>query len=332
MCQKKRSFCRIRIRGLAAIAAALFLLPGGYAARAEEGMPTPIPENIRTAEHIEIDDRFEELSSYSITFRNMRAYTPDCFNFSKVTEKEELPAADGNEVDCYRYADKAVLKIPGTTALAYGNRNYERYSQLVSYMENTGKAPQAQGTAPYPLENALARCDTLFNKLHIGNLVLDQAIALPSGSICDMTDEIKKFYHETEPECFDAFPEEIGVWYLAFRQELNGIPSAGVPQVRIVLTETETALLELNRVIDHVNDDYELTAGTCWQDALRLFSDSHCGKNGGSYEISRINIAYDYDLTDAGALDAKAFPCWQIEGKGPGAGKFSEVYSISETF
>ena len=48
MCQKKRSFCRIRFRGLAALAAALFLLSGGYAARAEESLPTPIPENIRT--------------------------------------------------------------------------------------------------------------------------------------------------------------------------------------------------------------------------------------------------------------------------------------------
>ena len=329
MCQKKRSFCRIRMKGLAVAAAALFLLPGGYTAGAEEEIPSPIPENIRTADHIEINDRYEELSSYSITFRNMRAYTPECFNYAKVTEEEELPAADGREVDFYRYADEAVLKIPGNTALEYGNRNYERYSQLVDYMESTGAAPQAQGTAPYPLENALARCDAIFSKLHIGNLVLDRAVALPCGCICDMTDEIRRFYKGTKPVCFDAFPEEIGVWYLVFRQELNGIPSAGIPQVRIALTETETALLELNRVIDHVNDDYELASGTCWQDALRLFSASHCGKTCGCYEISRINIAYDLENQgDAGCLDAKAFPCWQIEGKGPGAGEFKEVYSI----
>ena len=330
MCQKKRSFCRIRFRGLAALAAALFLLPGGYAARAEENLPTPIPENIRTADEIEIDDRYEELSSYSITFRNMQAYTPEYFNYAKVTATEELPAANGGEMNRYRFADEAVLTIPGNTELEYGNKDYERYRQLLNYMENTGKAPAKQAPVPYPLENAVARCEKLFKNLHIDNLVLDQAVAIPSGFICDMTDEMKKFYNETEPMCFDAFPEEIGVWYLAFRQELNGIKSLGTPQVRIALTETETALLELDKVIDHINDDYELPEGVCWTDAIRVFSASHCGKTSGSYEISKINIAYDYDLTDAGALDAKAFPCWQIEGQGTGEGKFSEIYSIPE--
>ena len=326
MCQKMKSFCRIRMRGLAVITAALFLLPGGYAARAEE----PIPENIRTADHIEIDDRYEELSSYSITFRNMQAYTPEYFNYAKVTATEELPTADGREMNRFRFADDAVLMIPCNTTLEYGNKDFECYRQLMNYVDSASITPAKQANAPYPLENALARCEKLFKTLHIENLVLDQAIALPSCSICDMTDEIRKFYNQTEPACFDAFPEEIGVWYLAFRQELNGIRSAGIPQVRIALTENETALLELNKIIDHVNDDYELASGVCWQDAIRVFSDSHCGKTGGSYEISRINIAYDYDLVDASALDARAFPCWQIEGQGTGIGKFSEIYSIPE--
>ena len=44
--------------------------------------------------------------------------------------------------------------------------------------------------------------------------------------------------------------------------------------------------------------------------------------------ISKINIAYDYNLMDSNALDARAFPCWQIEGQGTGTGKFRETYSI----
>ena len=88
------------------------------------------------------------------------------------------------------------------------------------------------------------------------------------------------------------------------------------------------SLLELDKIIDHINDDYELPAGVCWTDALRVFSASHCGKSGESYEISKINIAYDYNLMDSNALDARAFPCWQIEGQGTGTGKFRETYSI----
>lgn len=328
MSQMKGSACRIRFRGLAAIAVALFLLPGGFQARADENLPASVPGYIRTADEIVIDDRYDELSSYSITFRNMWAYTPECFNYAKVTEVEELPTSDGREMNRYRYADEAVLTIPGNTELEYGNRDFERYRQLIAYMESTGMTPGAQAAWPYPLENALARCETIFNNLHISNLVLDQVIALPSDSIRDMTDGIRTFYN-TETDCFDAFPEEIGVWYLAFRQQLNGIPSVGTPQVRIALTKDETVLLELNRVIDHVNDDYEVAAGTTWLDAIRVFSDSHCGEEGnGSFEISRINIAYDYDIGDNGTLDARAVPCWQIEGHGSGVGAFKEVYSI----
>ncbi|MBQ6288538.1 MAG: hypothetical protein IJK71_04775 [Clostridia bacterium] len=331
MSQKKRIACRVRFKGLAAIMAALFLLPGGFDARAEESLPTPVPEYIRTADEIVIDDRYDELSAYSITFRNMQAYTPECFNYAKVTAAEELPTADGREMNRYRFADDAVLTIPCNTTLEYGNKDFECYKQLLNYMDNADVAPGKQANAPYPLENAMARCEAIFKTLHIDNLVLDQAVALPSDSISNMTDGMKVFYNETEPVCFDAFPEEIGVWYLAFRQELNGIKSLGTPQVRIALTEKETALLELDKVIDHINDDYELENGVCWLDAIRVFSASHCEKTGGeSYEISRIKIAYDYDLTDSSALDAKAFPCWQIEGQRPGVGAFKEVYSIPE--
>ena len=330
MCQK-RIFCRNHIRGLAALAAGLFLFTGSPQARAEESQPTPVPEYIRTADEIVIDDRYDELSAYSITFRNMQAYTPECFNYAKVTAAEELPAADGREMNRYRFADDAVLTIPCSTTLEYGNKDYECYRQLLNYMDNAGAAPGRQVNAPYPLDSAMARCEAIFKTLHIENLVLDEAVALPADAISGMTEGMKAFYNETEPVCFDAVPEEIGVWYLAFRQELNGIKSLGTPQVRIALTEMETALLEMDKVIDHINDDYELESGVCWLDAIRVFSASHCEKTGGeSYEISRIRLAYDYDLTDSSALDARAFPCWQIEGRGPKAGLFKEVYSIPE--
>lgn len=355
MRQRKAESWKILFRRLPACALAVFMLSAGGLALADEVLPTPLPENITAADHLEIDDRFDELSLYSVTFRNTRAYTPELFNPGKVTETDYIRSEYGPGDDWYycRYEDDSELTIPGSTELVYGNRDYERYSQLLTYLENAGITAEDRENGPYPLQDALERSGALFDRLHIGNLVLDRAVALPSSRIRGLTDDMKRFYSGAQKlNCFQSFPEEIGAWYLSFRQELSGIRFAGVPQVRIVLTGDGTALLELNRIIDHVNDDYALTAGTSWQDALRFFTARHeqkdpeSGSYSESFEISRINIAYDYEMPrdDSTALDAKVFPCWQIEGSqaitladGPGIYKpgtkiipFSEIYSIPD--
>lgn len=355
MHQGKADSRKILFRRLSACALAVFLLSGGGFARADEAFPTPLPENITAADQLEIDDRFEELNLYTVTFRNTRAYTPEVFNPGKVTESDYIRSESGSGDDWYhyRYEDDSELTIPGNTELIYGNRNYERYSQLLTYLDNAGITAEERENGPYSLQDALERSHSLFDRLHIGNLVMDRAVALPSSRIRTLTDDMKRFYSGAQKlYCFDSFPDEIGAWYLTFRQELSGIRSAGVPQVRIVLTGEGTALLELNRIIDHVNDDYELTAGATWQDAIRLFTETHGQKSfeselySESFEISRINIAYDYELThdDFTSLDAKIFPCWQIEGSqaitlaegtgiySPGTKiiPFSEIYSIPD--
>ncbi len=355
MRQRKADSRKILFRRLSACALAVFVLSVSGLACADEAFPTPLPENITAADHLEIDDRFEELSLYTVTFRNTRAYTPEMFNPGKVTETDYIRSEYGPGDDWYhyRYEDDSELTIPGNTELIYGSRDYERYSQLLTYLENAGISEEKREDGLYPLQDALERSHSLFDRLHLGNLVMDQAVALPSSRIRTLTDDMKRFYSGAQKlYCFDSFPKEIGAWYLTFRQELSGIRSAGVPQVRIVLTEDGTALLELNRIIDHVNDDYELTAGTSWQDALRLFTATHEQKNfesdlySESFEISRINIAYDYEMPrdDSATLDAKVFPCWQIEGsqaitlaEGPGVYSpgtkiipFSEIYSIPD--
>lgn len=355
MRQRKADSWKILFRRLPACALAVFVLSASGFARADEVLPTPLPEHITAADHLEIDDRFEELSFYTVTFRNTRAYTPEMFNPGKVTESDYIQSESGSGDDWYhyRYEDDSELTIPGNTELIYGSRDYERYSQLLTYLDNAGISAEERETAPYPLQDALERSNSLFDRLHIGNLVMDRAVALPSSRIRALTDDMKRFYSGAQKlYCFDSFPDEIGAWYLTFRQELSGIRSAGVPQVRIVLTGDGTALLELNRIIDHVNDDYELTAAATWQDAVRLFTATHEQKSSESelysesFEISRINIAYDYEMPrdDSATLDAKVFPCWQIEGSqeitlaegpeihNPGTKiiPFSEVYSIPD--
>lgn len=323
---------RRTIRALVSCVMAVFCLSWA-AAGAEEPPVPPLPANIRTAEHLVVDDRCGELSAFSVTFRNTRSYTPECFNPARASEREAPGAAAGGLSSYYQYEDGSTLLIPSATSLVYGNRDSERYRQLLVYLKGAGGTPSATAE-PYPLEDALVRCEHLFSRLHISGLVLDSSFALTADGIGTVTGDMKRGSTPT-PACFESFPAEIGAWCLTFRQELDGIRPAGTPQVRIVLTERETALLELNRVIDHVNDDYELAAQASWQDALGFFSAAHRGKESGSgsFEISRIHIAYEYELPDGDALDARAVPCWQIEGREARENQvvgFSEVYRIPD--
>ena len=338
---------RIRLRKFSACALAVLLLYGSTAA-AEETLPEALPQNITAAEHLVIDDQCHELSFYSVTFRNTRSYMPEAFNPGKVVAADGSLTCGGPEF-C-RYEDGSTLMIPDSTSLVYGNADGGRYRQLLAYMDDTDAVPEAAEAEFCSLEEALERCDTLLSGLNVGSLALDRAYALPSSTIRSLTAEMRNFYDgERKPECFESFPDRISAWCMIYRQELNGIRSAGAPQVRIVLTPEGTALLELNRIIDHVNDDYQLTAGFSWHNAMSVFSAAH-GRNGlgaESFEISRIRIAYDYEFLgpdDINTLDARIFPCWQIEGReaimpaeGTGARgsgirfvRFSERYSIGD--
>ena len=342
-------------RNLFLLTLILCLLMSALCAFAEEaGLPeSPV---IRTAENAEIDTDCSELSSCSVTFRNTRAYAPEDFNLAKVVGQDYEPCEEGSGDDgyFYRYADDARLSVTSDTTLIYGNRDGDRYSQLLTYLDNADIGPDQEVGAPYPLEEAQARCEKLFRSLHLCGLSLDSAVPLSAEYIRTLTGEMKSFYQGTAKlDTFTEFPEEIGGWYLTYRQELNGLKSAGQPQVKVVLTQSETALLELNRVIDHVNDEYEMAARVTWADAMRLFSANHSQKASAdehyseSFEISRINLAYTYDFPggEGGCpLDARTYPCWYIEGSreitltkggnvqqaGTKVVPFTEIYRISD--
>ena len=313
-------------RNLFLLTLILCLLMSALCAFAEEEAALPESPVIRTAENAEIDTDCSELSSCSVTFRNTRAYTPEDFNTAKVVEKRYEPWGDGAGQDVYeyRYADDALLSVTSDTSLCYGNRDADRYSQLLTYLDNADIEPDQAVGEPYPLEDAQARCEKLFRSLHLCGLSLDSAVPLSAEYIRNLTEDMSAFYGGAgKLDTFREFPEEIGGWYLTYRQELNGLKSAGQPQVKVVLTENETALLELNQVIDHVNDEYEMAVGVTWVDAMRLFSANHCEKTiaderySESFEISRINLTYTYDFPGGAGvcpLDARTYPCWYIEG------------------
>ena len=256
------------------------LLAGCLCACAEEAGTTDSPV-IRTTEHAVIDEGSGELTSCSVTFRNTRAYVPEDFNLAKVVKKDYEPCEDdpGSDVYHYLYADDALLSITSNTTLCYGNRDADRYTQLLTYLDNAQIEPDQAAGEPYPLADALARSEELFRSLHLCRMDLDTAVPLSAGYIRTLTEDMRDYYKGTgKLAAFREFPEEIGGWYLTYRQELNGLKSAGRPQVAVLLTEKETALLELNQVIDHVNDEYEMAAGASWVDAMRLFSASHSKK------------------------------------------------------
>ena len=131
-------------RNLFLLTLILCLLMSALCAFAEEaGLPeSPV---IRTAENAEIDTDCSELSSCSVTFRNTRAYTPEDFNTAKVVEKRYEPWGDGAGQDVYeyRYADDALLSVTSDTSLCYGNRDADRYSQLLTYLDNADIEPDA---------------------------------------------------------------------------------------------------------------------------------------------------------------------------------------------
>jgi hypothetical protein len=343
-------------RNLFLLTLVLCLLTGALCAFAEEEAALPESPVIRTAENAEIDTDCSELSSCSVTFRNTRAYTPEDFNTAKVVEKNYEPCEDdaGQDIYEYRYADDALLSITSDTSLYYGNRDADRYSQLLTYLDNAEIEPDQAVGEPYPLEEAQARCGQLFRRLHLNGLELDSAVPLSAAYIRTLTEEMSGYYRGAgKLAAFREFPEEIGGWYLTYRQELNGLKSAGQPQAAVVLTKSETALLELNQVIDHVNGEYEIEDEVSWVDAMRCFSANHCERSyaddhySEAFEISRINLAYVFDFqgregTDT--LDARTYPCWYIEGHravtltegenvrqaGTKVIPFTEIYRISD--
>ena len=285
---------------------------------------TILPQHIQLAEHAVIEAADVPLYEYSVTLRDFFSCIPEDFHDGIIRNSEHYKSEYGAWDDMYSYTfeDGYMLVLNGPR-LDFGNRFHDNYFQLLTYMENLEKpAPE---TEPFPFQEAQERCARIISQLDIGYLVPEQAVPLSNDTIRELTAEMKERLSGGKLDCFDAFPEEIGVWCLTFRQTLGGIPVSDLthtPQVRVVLTKNETALLEIDSIIDTIEEAQLLPEGTSPEDALRFYMAEHpeVQRDGvqETFRISRIMPAYCADVRgEKPSVPARkrVRPCWRVESR-----------------
>ena len=302
------------------IGAVCCMLIGG--ARGETA--TVLPQHIQLAEHAVIEAADLPLYEYTVTLRDFFSCTPEDFHDGEIRNSEYCKSEYGAWDDMYAYTfeDGYMLILKGS-GLDFGNRFHDKYDQLLIYMDNLEKT--VPETEPFPLREAQERCDRIISRLDIGYLVPEQAVPLSNDTIREWTAEMKERFSGSKLDCFEAFPEEIGGWYLTFRQTLGGIPVSDLtdtPQVRVVLTKDETALLEMDGIIDIIDEAELLPEGTSPEDALRFYMAEHPEVQRDSiretFRISRIMPAYCADMRgEKHSVPARERlrPCWRIESR-----------------
>lgn len=283
-----------------------------------------LPPHIQLAGHPVIEAADLPLYEYSVTLREFLSCDPADIHSGRVTATDHYKSdyAAWDNMDYYTFEDGYLLTRSGTE-LCLGNRFHENYSQLLAYMDDTEKpVPEKE---PFPLRDAQERCRQIIEQLDLGYLVQEQAVPLSPDLIESLTEEIRERYDGHKPACFEAFPEEIGAWCLTFRQELGGIAVTnlnGTPQVRIVLTKDETALLEIDNIIDKIDEAKLLAGRTSPEDALRAYLAEHPDEQKEdrreTFRIDRIAPAYcadsDWDKQTV-PVKVRLCPCWQIESR-----------------
>jgi hypothetical protein len=104
---------------------------------------------------------------------------------------------------------------------------------------------------------------------------------------------------------------------------LNGIKTAGMPQVAVVVTRDGIASLELSCVIDRVNETTPLTKTLSLQEATELCSEKYRNEFKQlpenmriTNEIAEITVAYFFEFDEDGTDEyhAGVFPCWFFKG------------------
>ena len=311
-----------RLRQMIIGALCCMLIAGAVSWDARGETAAVLPQHIQLAEHAVIDAANLPLYEYSVTLRDFLSCAPEDFHAGKIKNTEHYESEYGTWDDIYFYTftDGYSLTVSGTS-LDFGNRHHDNYSQLLTYLDN--EESQAPEEEPFPLPEAQARCDRLIKQLDIGYLVPERTVPLSSGTIRQLTAEMKERLHGGKLDCFESFPEEIGAWYLTFRQMPGGIPVTDLthtPQVRIVLTKDETALLEINSIIDTIDEAKMLPETTSPEDALRYYMAEHPevqrDDRQETFRISRIMQAYCADIrgeTLSLPVRERLCPCWRVE-------------------
>lgn len=296
-----------------------FLLACPLTGRAEDSLTALLPEQIRLAQDIVIETDNPPLYEYRATLRDFFSCDPSACHAGKIvsTDRFQSEAGHWDDIDYYTFEDGYSLIISGTS-LSMGTASNECYSQLLIYLRDAEIPVRDLQGEPFPLQDARERCDRIFEQFGISGLTADEVFPLSPETIRDLTKEMRAFYSGCKLACFDDFPEEIGAWCLSFRQELNGIPVTGDPQVQAVLTRDKIALLEMREIIDTVDDQVPLAEGSDPAEAVRFFASEHSrfhDEYHESMEINRISLGYYLEYPQDPSLPMKAgfFPCWFIE-------------------
>lgn len=279
--------------------------------------------NIKLNENVIIEDSYDILSEYTVTLRNLLTfYSPENFTSSPIKSKDYYRSEYGELDDMcyYKFKDGCDLNC-SCLSLCYGDENRERYDQIITYISDSGISLEMNEFETFPLEEALNQCDDMFRKLMLENLVLDYALAMPSGYINELTKKMETFYSGAyKLDTFHEFSEDISAWFLTFRQELDGIKTAGDPQISIVITRKGISMLSISNIIDRLENSAQIEEAPSWQDAMDMFTALHGGQIHDAYsetfEIASIRIAYGIEsikLKDS-VIKAKVSPCWCVDG------------------
>ena len=278
-------------------------------------------ENIKIENSI-INDQYNELNVYDVTYKDFqKVYTSAMFNSSEVVSTKSESADDIEaESHTYKYKDGFELCIADSMSLFYYNANGDYYSQILTYLnssENYTNSPELTG---FSLNEATKVANDFIASLEIKNLVLDKAFTFSKESLVTITNDMKKIYGENGAKFFSSITDETEAYYLTYRQTLDGIKTAGTPQIQMVITRNGIAYLEMFRIIDQVNNKTTVTEQSSWKDAICFFEERNINAHNLPesisvlYEIEEISISYYRDPDPEQKLCASLFPCWYIKG------------------
>ena len=287
----------------------------------EDLLSVGLPDHIRLDGNMIVENVDKPLYEYEAVLKDFSTYRPeDCHN-GRIISTDHYQSEEGawDDIDYYFYEDGYTLTVSGES-LTMGTGDYERYSQLLTYLDGAEIPAESLQTKPFPLQDAQERSKQILEKLHVGGLVPEQAVPLSGETIRDLTKEMKDRYAGMKLSCFDSFPDGIGAWYLSFRQEIGGIPVGISPQVRIVLTKSDIAYLDMGGLIEKISDGVPQEAKALAEDAVRRFADDHASVHheyGETLTVNRIAPVY-YMEPGEGELSVptvRLFPAWHVESR-----------------
>ena len=285
------------------------------------GETAVVPEENIKMENCVINDQYSELNTYEAVYKDFcQAYTSEMFNSGEVVSVNREDVDETETMTTYTYTDGCQLCIADSMMLFYYNRNGDYYSQILTYLNSSKDDCDASDLPGFSLNEAIEAGGRFLSNLAISDLILDKTLTFSKETLIRLTNDMKKAYGEAGAKYFPSITDETEAYYLAYRQTLDGIRSAGTPQVRMIITRNGIAYLEMSRIIDHVAEKHAVNEETSWQDAVRLFEERNAKAYtlpesiSAQYEIEEISIAYFSEMNPEQPLCAVVFPCWYIKG------------------